>query len=216
MDALTIQSKIYAGRAKAALRIGLSCAVHRSLSAASPLNQVATLNAAFNSGDSNYKKPSTPGNPIWYGDFDGNQTLPGDYLIRVSDGAVWFVAAQQQLLPIICIDCNRAVSVVRQNQQSSVGALNYGGKIPGNEAVILGASSPWPASILFGGRRQSTGAGLPEDVGQSGFRIMLPPSVPITIIAGDIIIDDLANRYVVESAEISDTGYRITCNEIHS
>lgn len=215
MDAATIQSKIYAGRAKAALRIGLTSAVHRPLSATTPINQIASLNAAFNSGDSNYKKPNLPGDPVWFGDFDGSRTLPGDYLYRV-DGAIWFIGAQQQLLPIICIDCNRSVMIVRQIQSSSVGNLGYIGKTQATETTILGATVKWPASILFGGRRDSTGISLPSDVGQSGYKMMLPPSVPITIQAGDIVIDDLGRRYAIEGAELTDMGYRITTNEVHS
>ena len=46
--------------------------------------------------------------------------------------------------------------------------------------------------------------------------MMLPPSVPITIQAGDIVIDDLGRRYAIEGAELTDMGYRITTNEVHS
>ena len=187
------------------------------MAAASPLsNQIGTLKAAFNSGDSTYRAPNLPGDAIWYGDFDGRLTQPGDYLVRVADGQTYFVAAQQQLLPIVCIDCNRSVHITRQQTQAAVGAVGYGGMVPANEVDVLGTSSAlWPASILFGGKSQSA-AGLPADVKNSGWRILLPPSVPVVLKAGDIVIDDLSKRYAIDGAELTDLGWRINAQEVHT
>ncbi|MDE1998576.1 MAG: hypothetical protein KGI52_06590 [Burkholderiales bacterium] len=216
MDGATIQQRIYAGRGKAALRIGLYCALWRPISPAGPLAQVTTLKAAFNAGDSTYHAANLPGDAIWYGDFDGTQTQPGDYLIRVSDGQTWFIAAQQQLLPIICIDCNARVRVTRQVAQAAVGALGYSGMVTANEVPVFGtAQNPWPASILFGGRKEAS-AGLPTSAKNTGWRIMLPPSVPATILASDIVIDALGRRFQVEGAESSDTGWRLIAHEVHA
>lgn len=217
MDAATIQAKIYAGRAKAAQRIGLDCNQFRPLTASAPLgNQVGTLMAAFNSGDNTYRNPNLPGDAIWYGDFDGRQTLPGDYLVRVADSQAFYIAAQQQLLPIICVECNRSVHIVRMQAPASVGAVGYGGVTAGNETDVLGtASALWPASILLGGKSQQA-AGLPADVRNSGWRILLPPSVPTVIKAGDLITDDLGKRYAIDGAELTDLGWRINAQEVHT
>jgi hypothetical protein len=216
MDAATINSKIYAGRGKAAQRIGLDCRIYRPLTAATPFPSIlATIKAAFNAGDNKYSKSNEFNDPIWYGDFDGSVTLPGDYMVRVVDGQIYYIAGQQQLLPILCIDCNRTLKISRTVQQSQVGAINYGGKIPFNQVEILGVTTLWPASILFGGRRESTGAGLPADVGNTGYIMKLPPSVPVTIMAGDTVTDDLNRRYLIEGAELSDLGWRLICNEVH-
>ena len=217
MDAATIQAKIYAGRAKAALRLGMDCNVFRPLSAAAPLgNQVATIKAAFNSGDNSYKSPNLPGDAIWYGDLDGRLTKPGDYLQRVADGQTYYIAVQQQLLPIICVECNRSVHITRQKTQTGIGAINYGGSIPTQDTDVLGTTSAlWPASILFGGKVQA-GMGLPAGVRESGWRILLPPSVPVTIMAGDIVTDDLGKRYAIDGAELTDTGWRINAQEVHT
>jgi hypothetical protein len=217
MDGATIQQRIYAGRAKAALRIGLACSQYRPLAAGAPLgNLIGTILAAFNAGDSAYKVPNLPGDPLWYADLDGRVTQPGDYLKRVVDGATWFVAAQQQLLPIICVDCNRSIRITRENSVGAVGAVPYSGKLPTTETDILGAPGAlWPASILQGGRKDPA-AGLPAGVKNAGWKMMLPPSAPVVIQAADIVTDDLGRRYAIDSAELTDMGWRINANEVHS
>jgi hypothetical protein len=207
MNGAQIHAKIYAGRGKAALRLGLDYRVMRPNQAINPLsNQVATLKAAFNAGDNTYKAANLPGDAIWYGDFDGRQTLPGDYLVRVSDGQTYYIAAQQQLLPIICIDCNRTVRISRaapQGAAGTVGAVGYSGicDAPAESSDVIGIN---PASI-----------GLPADVKNSGWRILLPPSVPVVLHSGDIVTDDLGKRYAIEGAELTDIGWRINAQEVH-
>lgn len=215
MDGNTIQQRIYAGRGKAALRIGLPCRVFRPKSAALPLaNLLTTLYAAFNAGDSTYLKPNKYGNPIWFADLDGRYTRPGDYLVRVSDGGIWFIAAQEQLVPIVAVECNRSVKITRAADNQACGVGEYSSLA--SDVDYLGTDDTrWPASILLGGRALSAN-GLPADVKQSGWRILLPPSVPVTIGAGDIAIDDLDRRYAIESAEVTDMGWRLTVNEVHA
>jgi hypothetical protein len=217
MDAATINQKIYSGRAKAALRLGFDYQVYRPLIVATPLNNlVTTLKAAFNSGDNTYKRPNLPGEAIWFGDFDANQTLAGDYLINNARNSTYFIAGQQSLLPIICVVCNQSVKVTRKNAQTSVGTLEYGGRTPANESVILGSTALWPCSILFGGQRKTNPVNLPQGVSEAGWRVMLPPSVPVTLLAGDIITDNLNRRFTIEGAEITDLGWRINATEVHA
>lgn len=224
MDGLTIQQRIYAGRGKAALRIGLDCRQYRPLTAAAPLgNPLATLKAAFNSGDSNYLKPNLQGDAIWFADLDGRITQPGDYLVRVLDGAVWYIAGQQQLLPIVCVDCNRTLRLMRpQVSSGSVGLQAYGSATPCDPTSMTtlaggtGAGTMWPASILFGGKSQQPGSGLPGTVKQAGWRILLPPSLPVVLQAGDMATDDLGRRYSIEGAELTEMGWRLDAKEVHS
>lgn len=218
MDGATIQQRIYAGRGKAALRIGLDCNVFRPLTAGAPLgNQISTLKAAFNSGDSTYKAPNLPGDAIWYADFDASTTQPGDYLVRVTDSQTYYVAAQQPLLPIVCIECNRTLKISRQADVTGKGAVGYGGIQAANEVDILGSDAvKWPASILLGGKQDVTTVKLPGDVKSAGWRILLPASVPITIMAGDIATDNLGRRYSMLATEQTDFGWRINANELHA
>lgn len=222
MDSVTLQAHIYAGRGKAAIRIGLDCRQYRPLLAGVPFgNLIATIKSAFNSGDPLYKSPNLFGDPVWYADLDGRATQPGDYLVRVADGSTWYIAAQQQLLPIVCIECNRALRISRQALVvGAVGLQGYGSSSPCDPASmgdILGVpGSLWPASILLGGRSRNSEAHLPAGVKQSGWRIMLPASVPAVLTAGDIATDDLGRRYVFEAAEMTDMGWRINAIEVHA
>ena len=222
MDGATIQQRIYAGRGKAAQRIGLACTQFRPLSAAAPLgNPLGSIVAAFNAGDSKYLVPNLPGDAICYADLDGRLTQPGDYLVRALDGQTWFIAAQQQLLPIITVNCNRLVRFSRQSGAGgSVGLQGYNSTSPCDPiemADLLGTSAGalWPCSILLGGKQTASETKLPSGVQQAGWKLMLPPSVPVTLQAGDIGTDDLGRRYVLTAAEQSDTGWRCIAHEVH-
>lgn len=176
-------------------------------------NVVTSILAAFNAKNPNYTKPNLYNDAVWYGDFDGRVTLPGDYLVRQSDGAIWFIAAQEQLLPIVLVSCNRSLQILREPLSSAVGVQPYGG-LTALTDVLPAAPAMWPCSILIGGRVQM-GEGLPTDVKQGGWKILLPPTLPIVVDAGDILVDDLSRKYAVETAEQSDLGWRIIANEQH-
>jgi hypothetical protein len=214
MDAARIQSLVYKGRGKAALRIGLLCDVIRPVEGDPRMNVVATIHAAFNARNPNYIKPNLYNYPVWFGDFDGSVTCPGDYLVRKSDGQIWFIAAQQQLLPIVLVNCNRALQLLREPAAAGVGLQPYS-SLAGITPPEPETSQTWPCSILIGGRTQA-GAGLPSDVKQAGWKILLPPSFQLTVEAGDILLDDLERRFAVESAERSDLGWRLIANEVHT
>ncbi|MFY0022284.1 hypothetical protein ABTQ05_20380, partial [Acinetobacter baumannii] len=59
---------------------------------------------------------------------------------------------------------------------------------------------------------------IPSSVQQIGWRIILPPSVPTSVVitAADILTDDLGRRYAVQGAESTDMGWRMTCTELHA
>lgn len=216
MDGTRLQALIYRGRGKAAARVGLPCRVFRPQNSTAPLtNLLTTIPAAFNAADSKYGKPSLYGKAVWYADLDGRITKTGDYLVRIKDGATWFIAGQQEAgLPIVAVDCNGLISIQRPTISTQCGVVGYSGvQNPGD---ILGTvDSPWPASILIGGRTQAA-IGLPSDVKEAGWRILLPPSIPKPILAGDFVTDDIGRRFAVESGEVTDLGWRLTANEVHA
>jgi hypothetical protein len=209
MDAATLQARIYAGYAKAAQRIGYTTSLYRPTAAANPVGVgtlVQTMPASFNPEDMGYSKPNKYGHPTWYGVFDGRLTKVGDYLINANDGT-FFVAAQQQALPILLVQCNRTLNVIRPQQQAGVGALGYGGDTAANETTLMTA---WPASVLQGPKGEKSEVGLPGDVKQPWWAVLMPAWAGVTIRGGDILADDLGRRYVVSSAELTDLGWRMT------
>lgn len=216
MDAVRLNSLIYRGRQKAADHLGMPCNVFRPNNPTAPFtNQIGQFKISLNAADQKYLKPNLYGKPVWFADYDGRLTQPGDYLMRVSDGATWFVAAQQSLLPIVAIACNARVGVRRQPTNSTFGVTDqYGGIV--NPSYVLGTmDSLWPASILIGGRALAA-MGLPADVKESGWKILLPASVPLAIQASDRIDDEQSRGFWVESSESTDMGWRLTCNEAHA
>lgn len=212
MNAAQIQARIYAGYGKAALSLGTLYNQHRPSGAANPLATIrGTLHASFNAEDFGYKKPNKYGQPTWYGVFDGNVTQPGDYLVGAA--GTFFIAAQQSHLPILLVECNRVVRVLRAPEVESVGAVSYSGACAADAVEVL---TGWPASILLKGRAEPTGTGLPAATKNIGWQILLPPSIPITINASDILVDDLGRRYAVQGAEQTDLGWRIQSVEEHA
>lgn len=228
MKAEQIHAKIYAGRGKAALRLGLSYDVWRPVQASDPFtNQIATIKAAFNAGDNKYKNPNMPGDPIWFGDFDGRLTQTGDYLICSGNHEdIKYIAAQQHLLPIIVVECNRSVRLLRSKKSQSVGYVGHSGLdyAATENDDILGMAPDnnggkflgWPCSIILGRGQMRNPEPLPaSSAEQTGWQILLPSSVPAVINANDILIDDLGRKYSISAAEQSDIGWRIKATEVH-
>jgi hypothetical protein len=216
MDGPTIQARVYAGYAKAAKVIGLPFNLYRPMVADDPLgNLVGTIKAAMDSTPSyKFRKPNEYGDATWYALIDDATTQAGDYLINAN--GTYFIAGKQFLLPVIVVECNRAVHITRQQAVTAVGAVGYSGSVPAQDVDVIGTpGAMWPASILFGGKSQ-VAAGLPADVKNSGWRILLPPSVPSTIMAGDIVTDDLGKRYAIDGAELTDLGWRLNAQEVHT
>jgi len=219
MNGSQIQAKVYAGYAKAASVIGVSYNQYRPLSASSPLgNLVATLLAALDSSSSyKFREPNGYGDPTWFALLNDATTQTGDYLQGA--GGTYFIAGKQFLLPVILVECNRFCRITREAPLNTVGALPYSGINQAADTDILGTrgvpTSYWPCSILVGGRSDKANT-LPADVRNEGWKILLPPSVPILLKAGDIVSDDLNKRYVITGAELTDLGYRITAQEAHT
>lgn len=212
MDGTVLQQRVYYGYAKAAAVVGLSFAQYRPASAVNALldtNLQATIKASFNAQDMKYSKPNPYGKATWYCLADGRLLQVGDYL--TGNGSTYFIAAMQPLLPILAVECNRTVTVYRPQQQAGVGALGYGGNTESNQVAIVTA---FPASVLIASRAETNAVKLPGD-GRGMAQVMLLPPIPgaVQIKNNDIVIDDLANRYIVFGAELTDLGWRCTVME---
>lgn len=222
MDGVTIQARVYAGYAKAARVIGIAYSQYRPLSAAAPLGNLiaSAVLMALDSGTTySFTSPNEYGDPTWLALINDASVLTGDYLVGNNGGInpnTYFIAGKQFLLPVLAIECNRSIKVTRENLNSGIGAQPYSGKQSTTETDILGATGAlWPASILAGGRKEA-GVALPAGTKNAGWRILLPPSVPVVLTAGDMVTDDIGRRYAIDGAELTDLGWRVAANEVHS
>lgn len=211
MDSTTLQTRIYKGYSQAAKRIGPVYSLYRPTSAANPIASatlLGTLNASFNAEDMTYSRPNKYGKPTWFCLVDGTQTRVGDYLINNTQ--TFFIAAMQPTLPILAVDCNRKINVLRPQQQSGFGAQGYGGDTAASETSLM---TGWPASVLQGTKGEKNEVNLPGDVRNPWWQILLPSYPGVIIGTSDIITDDISRRYIVSSAELTDLGWRITAQQ---
>ncbi len=208
MDGATINAKIYSGYAKAARVIGTPYQHYRPSGASNPIspgNRLADLPVSLNADDPTYARPNVYGKATWYAIMDGAQMRVWDYIVGV-EGTL-FVAAMQQLLPIFMVDCNRVVTVYRPQQQTGAGLGTYGGTTTANQTALMTA---WPASVLQGSKGEKDGSVLPGDTKQPWWQVLLPAVPGVTLRSADILVDDLARRYIISSAELTDLGWRLT------
>ncbi len=210
MNGTTLQARIYSGYAKAALRIGLPFDLYRPTGPANPLapaNKLATLPASFRVDD-RYQEAQVYGKSVWMAYLDDSQTQVGDYL--VGNNKIYFIAAQQPLLPVVAVACTRTVSVMRLAVPSSFGAIDYGGALDGNEVPVM---TNWPASVLQGGGGGRNQVNLPADVNTPGWAIQMPAWPGVLIQPSDLVVDDLGRRHMVSMPELTDLGWRLTVQQ---
>ena len=192
----------------AAQRIGPVYSLYRPSSATNPVSQttfLGSLNASFNAEDMTYGRPNKYGKPTWFCLVDGTVTQVGDYLIN--DDKTFFIAAMQDTLPILAVDCNRTLNVKRPAQQTGAGAVGYGGNTAATETPLM---TGWPGSVLQGTKGEKNEVNLPGDVRYPWWQILLPAFPGVTLHTADTITDELSRRYVISSAELSDLGWRCT------
>lgn len=207
MNSVRMNQLIYRGLGKAAQRIGPTCTVYRPASALlpiSPENIVTTLPASFTTSY-NFSKPNSYGQPTWQAILDGTQVEAGDYIVG-PDGT-WFIAAKQPLLPILAVDCPRTVDIFRPQKQSGAGKTGYGGNTSANQQTL---ATQWPMSELKDSKGRDTEADLPADVSSAWWTFLLPPIPGVTLANRDIIADDIGRRFLINTAELSDLGWRMT------
>ena len=173
-----------------------------------PRNRFLRLRAAFTSRDGRFAHPVLYGDALWYGIFDAAYTQPGDYLVQAD--SVWFIAAQQRLLPVLCVQTNRIVSFWRPAAPSTTGVNTYGGVIPETNEILL---MNWPASVLGAAGQGHPNSGLPGDGSIPYWTVLLPAIPHVVLLPSDLMTDDLGRNAVVAAAELTDLGWRMTMKQ---
>lgn len=212
MDGEKIQLKMYKGYAKAARVVGTTYQHFRPSSASDPLNisnSLSPLKVTLNACDMNYSKPNVYGKATWYGIFDGAQAQVGDYITGIE--GVFFVAAMQQILPILMVSCNRVITIARPSMETGPGAIGYGGDTEESEIPLM---QNWPCSMLQGSKGEKNEVGLPADAKNPWFTVLVPSVEGVLLRTADIITDDIGGRYKLSSAELTDLGWRLTAQQV--
>ena len=210
MDGPKLQNLISKGLGVAARRLGLPFVIYRPRGTSNPLasrNQLITVVAAFTAEDEKFRRVAGYGDPFWWGVFDFIYAKPGDYMSGLDvlgNSQIFFVSAERPLLPTQCVKTNRIVSVLRPPSPATGG---YGGFVLENAEPVL---ETWPASLLSQSSRVS--GTLPET--RFGNWTLLLPTVPVEILAGDVISDDLGRSFLVASAEFSELGWRMALRQV--
>jgi hypothetical protein len=211
MDQSRLQGRISWGLNVAARRLGASADAYRPDGPARPLapvNRFLRLHAAFTGPDGKFARPNGYGAALWHGVFDTAYTRPGDYLAQ--DGAIWFVAAQQRLLPALCVSTNRVVSFVRPAAPTTNGVNLYGGVSLADATTLL---TDWPASVLGASGSGHPDADLPTD-GAIPYWTVLLPAFPGTLLRpADLMTDELGRTATISAAELTELGWRLTVKQ---
>jgi hypothetical protein len=206
-----IQDRVSRGLGTAARHIGADYSAYRPASPHSPLhptNRYLRLPASFTTENLTYRQPIGYGHATWSGIFDNAYTQPGDYL--TGPAGTFFIAAQQSLLPTLCILATRTISVARAAAPAAAGVNAYGGLTTATATPIL---TGWPASVLFAG--SGAPGDLPGDANTPNWTVLLPQT-PVPIRAADLLTDDRGQAYIVGSTELTALGWRILAKQASS
>jgi hypothetical protein len=206
-----IQDRIRWGLNVAARTIGTTTDAYRPSGIAAPIaaeNRFLRFHAAFSAPDNRFLKPNGYGSAIWHGVFDAIYTRVGDYLVQNNN--IWFIAAQQDLLPVLCVKADRVVSFSRSNAPSTTGINSYSGVTTDTNTRLL---TDWPVSILgVGGSGQPT-ADLPSDQSVPYWTVLMPAYGDVVLLPADLMQDDLGRNATVAAAELTSLGWRITVQQ---
>lgn len=129
----------------------------------------------------------------------------------IGDKNVYFVAAEQYLLPIMGVQCNRTINVIRPTQTVGAGYQGYSGYTTETSLTIM---TGMPASVLEEGNAGMAPSKLPQDTKEPRYIILIPNLGNVTVRVDDIIIDDLNQEYVITDNELTILGWRIIAEQV--
>lgn len=219
VNATYIQRKIYYGYNKAAIRLGYNYYIYRAPNGINPISPANLVGEVYVSPNVNwaYDRFNKYGNTIWQLVHDGRKTNVFDYLVIVpgqGSGNIpapteqtFFIGAQQLLLPILGVECNRRVTITRPFQNIGTGENVYGGYAP-TDTVLLMQSAP--CSVLLSTHSgQSNPLSLPLDTRLPRYQLLMPKLPGVELRIGDLVDDDRGVRVAITGVELTDLGYRL-------
>ena len=210
IDGPGIQAKVNRGFAIAASRAGFPYMLYRPLDPLKPLrlvDHIATVKAAFDARPSyKFNIPALHKDAERYALVDNRLVQTGDYLISEKD--TLFVASLPTFYGPVCVICNSVVTILRGKAPDGYGAIPDRTELsPNGETAII---SGWPASVLFAGRGRGNVDGLPGDMPDPEYSVLLPavPNIDPPR-SGDVMKDERGRRFAVGWQETSPLGWRL-------
>ncbi len=210
MNGTLLQDRIYSAAGRAAARIGLPCNLYRPDGPDGPTDQARfrlRMNVIFLPLGGRLRRPVPATDPLWEAALDASYTKPGDILIRRTDGEVYFIAAQQPLLPVLCVHAPRRVTIKRSASATAVGINLYGGTVAALDTVL---ATDWPASMLASGSEGTGLASLPAEMNPGMWQVLLPSSLNLGLLLTDTLTDDQGRTGVISTIEATEYGTRLT------
>ena len=134
----------------------------------------------------------------------------------MQNAEIWFIAAQQKLLPTLCVKINRTVRILRPAAPGNTGLNPYGGVSLDTATTLI---TEYPASILGASAGGQSTAALPTDAPIGYWTVLLPTACtpngsPIILQPADLLIDDLGRSATISGAELTDLGWRLTVRQV--
>jgi hypothetical protein len=129
----------------------------------------------------------------------------------VEDPLIYYVAATNFLQPILGVNCNRKINIIRPTQTIGAGFQGYAEYLPSTSTMIM---SGMPASILEMSQDGKAETKLPTDTNQPRWIILIPNLGDIIVRVDDIVVDDLNQEYVVTDNELTFLGWRILAEQV--
>lgn len=211
VDAIYVQDKVYYGYAQSAIRLGTSFDVYRAPNPIVPIQQQNFVQSVLSSFNQtwDYMKANKYGNALWQAVVDGRIVQEGDYLVGTQDRylATHFIMSMDLLMPINSIECNRVVTIQRPAQNTKPGYQgSYSGYSPLTATVL---AQNLPVSILEQNRGTPNRMKLPTDARMPIWTFLAPNLGGVNYQNGDIVTDEVNQRYVMVSPEETEFGWRI-------
>ncbi len=216
MNSQTLQDRINRAAGRAAVHVGAPNDLLRPENPREPLspaNRILKLNATFLPIGGRHTRPVIFGENLWEGVFDAAYTRPGDILRRIDTGAIHFIAAQQPLLPVLCVHAARLLDITRAAAASTPGLNAYGATVTATETTL---AKGWPAAIVAAGGQGTGESGIAADVPAGTWQVLLPVSLKVALRIGDRLTDDLGRIAVIATSERTDLGWRLQAQQANT
>lgn len=129
----------------------------------------------------------------------------------LEDKNIYFIGDEQFLQPILGVQCNRTIEIIRPTQTVGAGYKGYSEYLPETSITI---ASGMPASVLSSGSGGSPPTKLPTDEKEPRWIILIPNLGDIFIRVDDIVIDEFNQEYVITDNELTSLGWRIWAEQV--